>query len=109
MASWTEHIAADQLAAPAAEARPGRVLAAASAATRTALGGAKTAWPYVLRVAGGLAEAVSVLFVAVGWVLGFLFWYCPKGAFYGFCEGGRILPPAERAARRQAVRKEPAA
>jgi hypothetical protein len=76
--------------------RPGQVLHAVAAA-------GPVTWRWIIRAGTWVPEAVVAVFVAAGWVLGFLFVMCPKGLIYGICSGGRIPQPAERAARRQAA------
>jgi hypothetical protein len=78
--------------------RPGQVLHAATAAVAAAR---PATWQWITRAGTWVPEAVVAVFVAVGWVLGFLCWYCPKGLILGFCVGGKILPRARREATRR--------
>jgi hypothetical protein len=104
MNSWAEGTAVDELIAKSREVKPRRVLLTAIAATEKA---GKAAWPHVLRVGAWIAEAIYAVFVAAGWMLGFVV-FCLRGVVYGFCSGAGIPQLAELAARRRAARKEDA-
>ena len=85
MASWTERIPADELAARAAEARPGRALATAFAAIGVALGWA-------------LGRGLRCL----GWLAGrswLILAYFAETVVFGFREGAGLSQPVAKAPR----------
>jgi hypothetical protein len=92
------------IAARARQVRPGQVTAAIAAWAGIAVAWAVAARPQVIKAGTWTTEAVAAVFVAIGWVLGFILVMCPKALIYGFYGGGKIPQPAERAARRQQAR-----
>jgi hypothetical protein len=96
------------IAARARQVRPGQVTAVIAAWARTAAAWAVAAWPQVITAGIWVTEVIAAVFVAIGWVLGYILVMCQKALVYGFYGGGKIPQPAERAVRRQQARdREP--